>query len=460
MLHMPFFNRTYELEKLSRALGRDRRQLIIVYGRRRIGKSTLLLRQLDGKGVYYQASRATEVLQRDQFTTALSKRLPVLSGARFDDWDSLLNAVIAATHERFTLVIDELPYLVESAPALPSFLQRLVDRREQLPFDLILCGSSQQMMRSLILSATAPLYGRADEILKIAPLPAGWLVEGFPHLTAAERVREYATWGGIPRYWELRQQYDTYDEAVRELVLQPTGILHEEPNRLLLEDLRTIQLSASIINYVANGAHRLSEIAGRLQRPATDLARPLQRLIEMGYLYRERPYGVPSKNNKKSLYKIADPFMRFHYHFVAPNLSELRPNRIPSAWNRLRTTLPNFIAAPWEQLCASSVATAPPYMDEFRQPARWWGTGTARKPMEIDLVSESHDGKRLLVGECKWSDVTNAAQLREQLIAKAKQLPFYNEHIVEAFIFGRSFQQPDLPDYCWTPERVLSYLHY
>ena len=434
---MAFYNRTTELERLRVALARQRKQLIVVYGRRRTGKSTLLRRLLNDGDVYFQASQTTQAYQMERFVEVISERLPGLRDARFARWSQLLAAVNAQTRERFTLVLDELPYLVKSAPELPSELQRLVDERDQLNFDLIVCGSSQQMMRGMVLAATEPLYGRADEVLRIQPLQAGWLQTHLPDQSAVDLVTEYATWGGIPRYWELRKDYKTHDAAVKQLVLSPSGVLHEEPNRLLLEDMRDIVQATTILALVATGVHKLSELGARLQKPATDLSRPLNRLIEMGYLQRETPYGAKASNKKQSLYKLADPFLRFHYHYVYPNFSDLIPARVDIVWNIIGAKLSAFVSEPWEDLCRAYIGHSGEFAQTYRYPARWWGKGKNGQPIEIDIVTESFDKKTLLVGECKWSVVTDAERIRAKLIRKAMELPLYKGQRLEALVFAR-----------------------
>ena len=448
---MAFYNRNAEQAQLSSALRREKRQFIVVYGRRRAGKSTLLRRLTSPTDVYFQASQTTASYQRERLTEQLAERLPGLADARFTGWSQFFSAVNAQVQDRFTLVLDEFPYLVKADTSLPSVLQRLLDDREQLRLDIIICGSSQQMMRGLILSATAPLYGRADEIIKLDALAPGWLLEHLPGSSPVELIEEYATWGGIPRYWELRKDYPNYADAVKNLILSPTGVLHEEPNRLLLEDLRDTVQSATLLTLVAAGVHRLSELGARMQKPATDLSRPLQRLIEMGYLQREIPYGAKRRATKLGLYKVADPFLRFHYHYVHPNLSELLPTRLDAVWRRLRTQQPQFLAQTWENLCRDFVGLTDEYVAEYHYPARWWGKDGEGKPMEIDLVSMSFDGTSLLVGECKWSATKDVNRLRSTLIAKAKRLPFYNDQVVHPLIFTKG----DSSDGAIHPKDVL-----
>ena len=165
--------------------------------------------------------------------------------------------------------------MVARSPELPSVIQKYVDRAHRRGLHLLVAGSSQRMMQGLVLDRSAPLYGRATEILKIAPLTAGWIGEALSIDDSCDAVTAFAHWGGVPRYWELAKEYAGLAEAARSLVLDPLGVLHEEPGRLLLDDLRDTTQAASILSLIGRGCHRVSEIAGRLGKPATSLGRPL-----------------------------------------------------------------------------------------------------------------------------------------------------------------------------------------
>ena len=188
------------------------------------------------------------------------------------------------------LVLDELPYLVQVSPALPSIIQRIVDRPGERPLRLVVCGSSQRMMQGLVLDETAPLYGRASEIVEVAPMPPEAL-PGALRLDAEDSVVAYSVWGGLPRNWELAADYPSTTEALAALVLDRNGVLHGEPQRLLLDDMRSAVQANSLLGLIGAGCHRLSELASRVGQSATNLGRPLSRLIDLGYVRREIPFG-------------------------------------------------------------------------------------------------------------------------------------------------------------------------
>ena len=448
-----FYDRRAEKARLTSALQRARRQFVVLYGRRRCGKSTLLRNVLRPTDVYFLATQTDRSLQVSQLAERLAERYPPLTVVAPKDWDELFGLLLTQPDGRFTLVLDEFPYLVRADPSLPSIIQRLLDDRANLPFDLIVCGSSQQMMQGVIMSSTAPLYGRADEIIKIEPLPAGYLKDHLPHLPAQDLMAEYATWGGVPRYWELRANYPDYDTAVNALVLSPDGVLRDEPTRLLLDDIRETAGAASLLFLIANGVHRPSELGGRLGKPATDLSRPLARLVELGYVYREVPYGAKAKQRKGNLYKVADPFVRFYYRYVHPNLSRAQLGRTEPLWKQLRPTLPGFVGEEFERLARWAAPLHQDLQADFFSAERWWGKDNDGQPMEVDLVGESVDGTKLLVGECKWSEVRAPDTLQRDLMRKATRLPFYRGQEIIPVLIGKRFAQ--VPNCCAIDAELL-----
>ena len=262
-------------------------------------------------------------LQRQALARAIAATIPGFGQVDYPDWDALLSRWFRESPAGAVLAIDELPYLVSTSPELPSVLQRLIDLHRPRRQHLIVCGSSQRMMQGLVLDANAPLYGRAQEILEIGPLPAGWIQHALALRTPRQALEAWSIWGGIPRYWELAADYTSVWKAIRALILDPLGVLHQEPTRLLLDDMRKTAQAASILSLIGRGCHRISEIAGRMGQPATTLSRPLQRLVELGLVIREVPFRAPPRSGKVSAYRIADPFLKFWFHYVEPNRSQL-----------------------------------------------------------------------------------------------------------------------------------------
>jgi AAA+ ATPase superfamily predicted ATPase len=426
---MNFLDRKKEWRRLDLLRARNAAGLVAVWGRRRVGKTRLLTEWCrQNNGLYTVADQSAAAVQRRYFAETVGQILQGIADVEYPDWRSLFrriskDAQTAGWHG--PLVIDELPYWVMADPTLPSLLQNWVDEEARSGGLLIVvAGSSQRMMQGLLLDAAAPLYGRAQEMLDMQPLPAGWLGEALRIADPVRQVEAYAVWGGIPRYWELAEPFgDDLEAAVDALVLDPMGPLHREPDRLLLEETPSAAAVRPLLDVIGGGAHRLTEIAARLAQPATALARPLSRLIDLGLVCRETPYGEPEKNTKRSLYRIADPFFLFWFQVVAPRRAMLaqapRQTRI-ALWRNQKSRLES---AAWENLCRAYVSRNPAPLvagDTGWLPAKRWWQG---KAPELDIVSTSMTGNRLLIGEAKWSTAAFSGQEAARLAAALETRP-------------------------------------
>ncbi len=455
---MEFYNRKNEKYRLKKALESQTSKLIVIYGRRRCGKSTLIKNVLKDVDIYFMAQQSDESVLIDQMAHVIGEKIPGFEKLVYPDWESIFTNLDNVLKDRITICIDEFPYLVKSSPQLPSLIQKIVDQRKERKYHIVLCGSSQQMMQGLVLDSSAPLYGRANEILNVLPLKAGWIQEAL-QCNSIQAIEEYAVWGGVPRYWELRKEEDSFESAVKNIIFDRLGILHEEPTRLFLDDMRESIQAYSILSIVGSGVHRLSEIAGRLNKPATHLSRPLDNLIKLGYLKREIPYGTSSKSNKKSMYRITDPLINFYFSFVAPNFSRLELDMKDQVYKSVRTSLLHFIATEWENLCRTCIPMKPVGGIDIDICFRWWGKNINGEQMELDVVGESIDKKYLLVGECKWGKVKNPKQLLEKLKDKALLLPDIRRKTILPFLFVKELaDEGHKTSNIYTPDDVLSRL--
>jgi uncharacterized protein len=436
---MKFLNRINEKQLLTKALHPKGGGFIVIYGRRRCGKSTLIKNNLNNTDVYFMAQQTEATIQRSQMASAIAEKLIGFDKVVYPDWESLFFNLNQVLKETVTICIDEFPYLVKSDPGLPSVLQKIIDTKLNSHYNMILCGSSQQMMHGLILDSSAPLYGRANAIMKIQPLESGWIQEALA-CTAQQAIEEYSVWGGIPRYWELRSSEDSLENGIKNIILSRYGVLHDEPSRLFLDDMRESVQAFSILSIVGSGCNRISEIASRLNKPANQLARPIENLIQLGYLKREIPFGEHEKNSKKGVYKIAEPFMNFYFSFVSPNISRLELNLTDLVFSVFNTKSSGYIALEWENLCRRSIPMQPINEVNFDVAYRWWGTNTKNQPMEIDVVAESIDKKYLFVGECKWSAVNETVSLLENLKQKANTLPFVKGKTIIPYLFVKAYK--------------------
>ncbi|MFV2073916.1 MAG: ATP-binding protein [Thermoanaerobaculales bacterium] len=424
-MRLPFLDRHEETNRLTRLVQRDEGSLGVLYGRRRCGKSRILRETAPpDRSVFFVGDDRDAALQRSSVAVEIGRTLEGFDSVTYPDWAALLARWWRDGPTGTVLILDELPSLVSKAPELPSLLQKHIDRDSGLGLHLLVAGSSQRMMQGLVLDRSAPLYGRATEILKIAPLAAGWIEDALNIADPGEAIEAFAVWGGVPRYWELAADHAGLASAVRELVLDPLGVLHEEPGRLLLDDLRDTTQAASILSLVGQGCHRVSEIAGRMGKPATSLGRPLQRLMEMDLVEREVPFGESVRGSRRTLYRIRDPFLRFWFRFVEPNRSRLEARQLDAVTGEIAAAMGHHVGGVWEDLARRSVPLLAPRSAGWGPARRWWGAGLDRKPLEIDLVAEDASRKRLLIGEVKWASPRHGRRLLEELERKINRLPF------------------------------------
>ncbi|MBI4600587.1 MAG: ATP-binding protein [Planctomycetes bacterium] len=401
-MRLPFLDRRLELEALRRGISAPGGGLVVLYGRRRCGKSRLLLEALKGHPTaYYVGDEREGSTQRRSLSRAISSLIPGFDRVMYSDWEALLDRWAREAPADAILALDEFQYMAACSPELASLLQKQVDAPREKPFRVVLCGSSQRMMHGLVLDASAPLYGRAREIIKIGPLAPGWIRDAFPSWSTQQLLHAYAAWGGVPRYWELAAQFKSTGEALHRMLLDPLGVLRDEPSRLLLDDKKEIAQASSILSLIGEGCHKLSEIAGRLGRPATSLSRPLARLADLGLVKREVPFGTSEKESRRSLYRIADPFLSFWFRFVDPKRALIEARQEGALDEDLRRFFPSHLGEVWEELSRASVSRLTIGRTRWRPAARWWGPGLDRQPLELDIVALSEDGSRYLAGEAK-----------------------------------------------------------
>lgn len=443
---MKFVDRIDETNRLQEVLSSGKSTFVVLYGRRRLGKSTLIKRILTDNDVYFLADRSERQHQMTLLAKVIAQIFPDFDKLTYPDWESLLRAINYRTEKIFTLCLDELPYLVEQSPELPSVLQKLFDEKS-LKYNIVVCGSSQNMMSGLFLDSTAPLYGRADAIMKLTPIKTPYIQEALG-LNTVEAIEEYAVWGGVPRYWELRENNSSLNEALWHNILSINGTLYEEPAKLFQDDVKDIVKTSTIMSYIGSGANRLSEIASRCNEPATNLSRPLKKLVDLGFLEREVPFGTDEKSSKKSLYKITDPFMAFYYQFVVPNRSFIELGRQLPVELALNSHFGEYVSMHWEKLCRETVTGNLINGVIYGKAKRWWGTvlneENKSEQLEIDVIAESLDKRHLLVGECKWTTQENGKLLTAELLRKANLLPFAEKYTIIPVLFLKNTPKNDV----------------
>jgi len=453
---MNFVNRTEEQARISKILSAEKAGFIVVYGRRRCGKSTLLKQALTEKDIYFMADQTESTQQITLLAQTIAIQIEGFDLVKYPNWEALFTTLNQRVTERITLCFDEFPYLAKSSHELPAIIQKLIDKGENR-FHLIICGSSQQLMHGLIIDSSAPLYGRADLILKVKPMKLPYLQEVL-QCNSIDAITEFSVWGGVPRYWELRLQEKSLMDALQMHLFSSLGTLIEEPLRLFVDDMRDTAQSYTILSLIGNGVHRLSEIAARLEKPSTSLGGPLEKLVQLGYIERELPFGENEKNSKKSYYKIADPFVNFYFTFVVPNRSLIEIDKGNLVLERLTKSFPGYTSLWWEKICRQAVSGSEINGFTWGFARSWLGNVSRDERIEIDVVAESTNGKALLVGECKWTESENAPRLIYELEEKAQKLPFSKGKTIIPCLFLKTNPVDKITQRVFLPDDIVKML--
>lgn len=395
VMPLDFVNRTRELGELEAA--RRAGGLLVVYGRRRVGKTRLLRHWLAKQaGLYTQAIEAGVEEQIRQVGQDL--RAGLGSDVLPRTWEELLG-LLTLTARGKTLCLDEFPYLVEGDPSLPSRLQRWLDHERPRGCLLILSGSSRRMMHDIFLHRAAPLFGRARKVLRIEPMDYAAFCGALDLAPRApDSFERFALVGGIPRYWELLAPGKEQTALAEALYFDPAPFLEQEPARLLTDEGVAGRNALAVLEAVGRGAERPSEIAARMGAKQTSLSRLFTQLLDAGLLTRELPYGESLRTSKRVLYRIQDPSLRFWFRVFSPH----RSRWASYAPDRKQELLHAHAASVFEDHCRARYPGA----------RRYWEPG-----LEFDLVAPDPEREgRLLVAEIKWRRVRTGE--RRELLAR------------------------------------------
>ena len=320
-----FVNRERELDSLNRVYQQPHGGLMVLYGRRRLGKTSLLREFAKQKRcVYYMADQAAELSQRNAMARVMADVLnePLMEQVQYATWYDLFAAFdrLRPANQKTVLIIDEYQYLCKAQPAFSSFLQKWWDEHwTSENILLILCGSLTSMMYRETLAHSSPLYGRASGQILLRPLGLQHLPEFVKEPTEERCVERYALCGGVPRYLELFQHTDGFEEALLDGVLNPDAPLHVEARILLQDEIDVPNVCWSLLEAIASGATRISEMASRLAQPANSLTRYLALLRDLSIVERDVP--VAEKNpakSKRGVYEIKDSFLRLWFGCIYP----------------------------------------------------------------------------------------------------------------------------------------------
>ena len=436
-----FYCREVELRTMNNRYKKDRFECVVIYGRRRVGKTALINEFCKGKPtVYFSALNASSKKNLEALSKAIytCQNSDSTSTPTYRSYEDALEAITGmAMEKRLVFVIDEYPYLAKAEKSISSRLQHIIDHSWQgSRIYLILCGSSMSFMEYQVLGYESPLYGRRTAQFKIQALTYREITEFHPELKAADQALLYGVTGGIPHYINKLDVESNLDEALLDNLFSTSSYLFEEPENLLKQELREPAIYNSVISAIAAGASHSNEISTKVGLESGVCAKYLKVLLDLGILKKETP--ITEKPGKKTIYAIDDNFFRFWYRFVPRNMSVISAGRMRLIYEQaVKRFYPDYMGLVFEKMCQEYLlryAKDLPIL--LSNVGQWWGTDSkTRREVQIDIVGAPVDGNEYLIGSCKYRN--EKIGIEELELLRRYAAVFRQNVIFHYFIFSK-----------------------
>lgn len=435
-----FIGRDKELNALDKLYKSDKFEFVVIYGRRRVGKTALINQFIgDKKSIYFMGIESNEKQNLENLSKSIIEfSCGIQTETFFSSFQGALEyAFKLAENERVILTIDEYPYVARSSKSLASTLQLLIDKyKDTSKLMLILCGSSMSCMEDHVLAYKAPLYGRRTAQMKIQPFDFEESCRYFHDLSDEDKALIYGIAGGTPQYLLQMSDKLSVEENIKNTYLNPMSFLYEEPVNLLKQEVREPAIYNAIITAIATGHSRMSEISTKVGEDTNVCSNYIKNLINLGIIQKETPYG--EKASKKSIYSIENNMFYFWYRFVLDNNSAIARGAADLVYKRIEPQLPNYMGRVFEEICKQYLwkqLLAGNTPIEFISLGRWWGNDPIQKSQaEIDIMGEQ-DSETALFAECKWRNEKVDLDILETLIERSKLFHYKKMHY---YLFSKS----------------------
>ena len=435
-----FIGRKKELESLERTFMTPGFTMTVIYGRRRVGKSTLIREFVkDKRAVYFTATKAgiernLELLGREVMKTAA----PGMPALRFADIDELFRFIgQSCMHEKTVLVIDELPFLAEADKSVLSIMQKYIDTQWiESQMYLIVCGSSISFMEDEVLREKSPLFGRRTSQIRLDVFSYPEAALFVPNFTDEEKAVCYGVTGGVAKYLSLFDDSKSLDENISALFFDKSGYLYEEPGNLLAQEFRNVAIYADVISAIAAGANKVHEIASKTHIDPAAALHVLSNLSETGIVEKVRAL-TDEKNKKKVQYVLKDNMFRFWYRFVPEGMGAIELGFGNNYYlNDVKPQINDYMANVFEEMCRYYTL----YMGVtgglgcfVTSVGKWWGTNPSKKEQtDIDVVGLDTSSGKAVLGECKYRNEPVGRGVYEELIERNGLIS--NEYVTAQYL--------------------------
>ena len=435
-----FIGRDRELSTLNSLYSSGKFEFVVIYGRRRVGKTELIKQFNAGKrAIYFTGIESNAKQNLENFSKSILEfNTGINADTSFSNFQTALEYVFRlAENERIILAIDEYPYMARASQSLASTLQLLIDKyKDTSTLMLILCGSSMSYMEEHVLAYKAPLYGRRTAQIKLLPFTFEEVCCYLGDMSSEDKALLYGAVGGTPQYLLQIDTHQSVEDNIKHIYLNPTSFLYEEPTNLLKQELREPAIYTAIITAIAGGASRLSEIATKIGEETSVCATYIKSLLSLGLVQRELPYGETT--SRKAMYTISDNMFRFWYRFVPGNTSIIARGAADLAYKRIEPHFTSYMGKVFEDISTQylwKLLLSGRSPVEFSSLGRWWGNDPNTKSQtEIDIMGEE-DKNTALFAECKWTNQKVDLNVLETLVQRSQLFSYKTVHL---FLFSKS----------------------
>jgi len=403
-----FIGRQNELKLLEELYRSDGFEFLVMYGRRRVGKTSLLREYaMTHKTLFFSAQEKNDSLNLSDFSRVVQTSLTGGDFGIFRDWEAAFQYIGEHTgREKITLIIDEFPFIAQENPTVKSILQHIIDHRwAQQNIFLILCGSSVSFMVNEVMGYKSPLYGRSTSQMEVEPFDYLDSAAFYPGYSHTDQLLAYGILGGIPCYLQRFSDKRTIAENIQREILRTGSFLKDEPQLLLKMELREPAVYNSIFEAIAGGASRMNDIAQKIKEESAKCSRYISTLKEIRLIDKITPCGE-DESTKRTVYRITDNFYIFWYRYIFANRSYYELLGEEAAAREITADLSDMMGAVFEQVCQQYMvrmakAGKLPFVP-FRM-GKWWGNNHAkRRQDDIDILALDRSGSRAVFCECKF----------------------------------------------------------
>lgn len=429
---MSFIGRKHELAALERMYQKSSFQMMIIYGRRRIGKTTLLNEfSKDKEPIFYTGIESKDDSNLREFSEVVFRHYnPEASAPMFDSYAGIFSYITAEEKKRgqtgrLLIIIDEYPYIAVNQPELASILQREIDQEwNDMNIMLVLCGSSITFMQDEVLGEKSPLFGRRTGQLDVLPLDYLTSAEFVPDYTPEEKAVVYGVTGGIPKYLAMFDPALSIDENITNEFFMTSGYFYEEPQNLLQQEFRDVSLYYAIVNAIGGGSTHVNEISQKTGFDTAKVSQALRRLESVRIIRRDVPI-LNEKNKKLTQYVLNDGMFRFWFRFVSRGISAIERFAGEKYYQTMvKPFIHEYMGPVFEGICQeylfrSAISGRSEFF--FNRVGKWRGTDPVKKcPADIDVVALDDSTRTAVIGECKFKNAAFGKEEYETLLDRGR----------------------------------------